>query len=162
MKEEAVRDDFFKKGKVNCATTINIVINWAYLANVELFDRAKLGRGLSPRPLCTDTESGSKKPPISTKLRYSCVCNDANDGFLYNLSNNDEHTTDTELAAIAAEAIHGSRTKPNGVKMPAANGIPSKLYMLANRKFKRILFTVFRLKSKQATTSSRSFCIDGK
>lgn len=97
-------------------------------------------------------------PPHSSNLKYSGVCSDVNDGFLYNFNSNDEHTTDTELAAIAADAIHGWRVKPNELNTPAANGIPSKLYILAKRKLSRILRTVRRDKSKQAITSSKSFC----
>lgn len=102
----------------------------------------------------------SSVPPLSTSFLYSGVCKEANEGFLYNFNSNDEQTTDTELAAIAAEAIHGSRTKPKGVKTPAANGIPNKLYILAKRKLSRIRFTVFRLRSRHETTSRRSFYKD--
>lgn len=128
-----------------------------YLASVELFEVAKFGLGLSPNPRCTEIASGSNDPPFCTNFWYSGVCNEASEGFLYILSSSEEHTTDTELAAIAAEAIHGSSTKPNGVNTPAANGMPNRLYMLAKRKFKRIRLTVLRLKSRHATTSSRSF-----
>lgn len=79
-------------------------------------------------------------------------------GLRYHFSSNDEHTTDTELAAIAADAIHGCNTKPNELNAPAANGMPSKLYMLANRKLRRMRRTVRRDRSKQATTSNKSFC----
>ena len=48
---------------------------------------------------------------------------------------------------------------PKGLRTPAAMGIPSKLYMLANKKFNRIRFTVFLDRSKHATTSSKSFLI---
>lgn len=48
---------------------------------------------------------------------------------------------------------------PNGEKTPAAIGIPKRLYMLANKKLSRIRLTVFRDKSKHATTSSKSFLI---
>lgn len=88
---------------------------------------------------------------------YSGVCSEANVGFLYNFNISDEQTTETELSAIAADAIHGCSVMPNGLNTPAANGIPSKLYMLANKKFKRIRRTVRRDRSKHATTSSRSF-----
>lgn len=90
-------------------------------------------------------------------FKYSGVCSSVAVGFLYNFSNNEEQTTDTELAAIAADAIHGCNIKPNALNAPAANGMPSKLYMLANRKLRRIRRTVRRDKSKQATTSSKSF-----
>lgn len=99
----------------------------------------------------------SSPPPFAIYCIYSGVCNDANDGFLYILSSNEEHTTETELAAIAADAIHGSSIIPNGLNTPAANGMPRRLKMLANRKFKRIRLTVRRDKSRQATTSRRSF-----
>lgn len=91
-------------------------------------------------------------------FKYSGVCNDASDGFLYIFSSNDEHTTDTELAAIAADAIHGWRVMPKLLNKPAASGIPTKLYMLANRKFKRMRRTVRRERSRHATTSNKSFC----
>lgn len=48
---------------------------------------------------------------------------------------------------------------PKGLKTPAAIGIPRRLYMLAKRKFNRILLTVFLDKSRHATTSSKSFLI---
>lgn len=48
---------------------------------------------------------------------------------------------------------------PNGLRTPAAMGMPSKLYMLANKKFNRIRLTVFLDRSKHATTSSKSFLI---
>lgn len=52
-----------------------------------------------------------------------------------------------------------SKRSPKELKTPAAKGIPNKLYIDANKKFKRIRLTVFRDKSKHATTSSRSFLI---
>lgn len=48
--------------------------------------------------------------------------------------------------------------KPRGLNKPAAIGIPIKLYILANKKLSLILRTVLFDKSKQLTTSSRSFC----
>lgn len=53
--------------------------------------------------------------------------------------------------------LQTSNTKPNGLKMPAASGIPSKLYIDANKKFSLILRTVFLDKSRHAITSSKSF-----
>lgn len=47
---------------------------------------------------------------------------------------------------------------PKGLKTPAAIGIPIKLYILANKKLSRIRRTVLLDKSKQLTTSRRSFC----
>lgn len=47
---------------------------------------------------------------------------------------------------------------PKGLNTPAAIGIPIKLYILANKKLSLIRRTVLLDKSKQATTSSRSFC----
>ena len=47
---------------------------------------------------------------------------------------------------------------PKGLNKPAATGMPTRLYILANRKFRRILRTVFRDRSKQPITSSKSFC----
>jgi len=47
---------------------------------------------------------------------------------------------------------------PKGLNTPAATGMPTRLYILANRKFRRILRTVFRDRSKQPITSSKSFC----
>lgn len=113
---------------------------------------------MSSGPRCIEIVSKSSIPPKSTSLKYSGVWSDADVGFLYNLSRSDEQTTDTELAAIAADAIQGCKINPNGLKTPAANGIPNKLYILAKQKFKRILRTVRLDKSKQATTSSKSFC----
>lgn len=101
--------------------------------------------------------SRSRLLPDSISFKYSGVCNDAKDGFLYNFNNNDEQTTDTELAAIAADAIHGCNVIPNPLNTPAANGIPTKLYILANKKFKRIRRTVRRDRSRHATTSNKSF-----
>lgn len=128
-----------------------------YFDSVELFEWPKLGRGISSGPRCIEILSKSSEPPNSISRRYSGVCSEANVGFLYNLRRRDEHTTDTELAAIAADAIHGCSTKPKWLKAPAANGMPSKLYILAKKKFKRIRRTVRRDKSKQATTSNKSF-----
>lgn len=48
---------------------------------------------------------------------------------------------------------------PNGLSTPAAIGMPNKLYMLANKKFNRMRFTVFLDRSKHATTSNKSFLI---
>jgi hypothetical protein len=48
---------------------------------------------------------------------------------------------------------------PKGLNTPAAIGMPTKLYMLAKRKLRRILLTVFRDRSKQPMTSSKSFWI---
>lgn len=129
-----------------------------YLDSVELFDRLKFRRGISSGPRCTEIESRSRMPPMSTSRKYSGVCSEAIVGFLYSFSSNDEHTTDTELAAIAADAIHGCNMIPNPLNAPAANGMPSRLYMLANRKFRRMRRTVLRDRSRQATTSSKSFC----
>lgn len=107
----------------------------------------------------------------------SSVVSDAAVGLRYIFSISDAQTTVTELKHMAAAAIQGykdesylkvwwkmnsivtSRTIPNGLKIPAAIGMPKRLYMLANRKFSRILFTVFLDKSRQATTSSKSFRI---
>jgi len=47
---------------------------------------------------------------------------------------------------------------PKGLNIPAATGMPTRLYILANRKFRRILRTVFLDRSKQPITSSKSFC----
>lgn len=88
---------------------------------------------------------------------YSGVCSEAKVGFLYIFNINDEQTTETELIAIAADAIQGCNIIPNELKIPAAKGIPNRLYMLANRKFNRIRRTVRLERSKHATTSSRSF-----
>jgi hypothetical protein len=44
--------------------------------------------------------------------------------------------------------------------MPAATGIPTRLYTEANRKFIQILVTVFWESSRHATTSSRSFLVN--
>lgn len=49
---------------------------------------------------------------------------------------------------------------PKGLKTPAAIGIPIKLYILANKKLSLIRWTVLLDKSKQLTTSSRSFCLE--
>jgi hypothetical protein len=49
---------------------------------------------------------------------------------------------------------------PKGLNTPAATGMPTRLYMLANRKLRRILLTVFRERSKQPITSSKSFWIE--
>lgn len=125
--------------------------------SIEQFDCLEFGRGKSSIPRCIDILSRSKGPPASSSLRYSGVSSDDFVGFLYVFKRSDEQTTDTELAAIAADAIHGCNTKPNALNAPAANGIPSKLYMLAKKKFKRIRRTVRLDKSKQATTSSKSF-----
>lgn len=129
---------------------------FTYLDRVELFDRLKFGRGISSKPRCTDTLSNSTLL-LEINWRYSGVCNEAKVGFLYVFSMSDEQTTETELIAIAADAIHGCNMMPNGLKTPAASGIPSKLYILANRKFRRIRRTVRLDRSKHATTSSRSF-----
>lgn len=48
---------------------------------------------------------------------------------------------------------------PKGLKTPAAMGIPSRLYILAKRKFSLIRFTVFLERSRHATTSNKSFLI---
>lgn len=128
-----------------------------YFDNVELFELLKLERGISSGPRCNEILSRSSGGPSSTSLKYSGVCSSANVGFLYNFNIRDENTTDTELAAIAADAIHGCSIKPNTLNTPAANGMPSRLYMLAKKKFKRIRRTVRLDKSKQATTSSKSF-----
>lgn len=101
--------------------------------------------------------SKSNDPPNSTSRKYSGVWSDAVVGFLYNFNSNDEHTTDTELAAIAADAIHGCRIKLKALNTPAANGMPSRLYILAKKKFNRIRRTVRLDRSKQATTSNKSF-----
>lgn len=77
--------------------------------------------------------------------------------YTYNFSNKELPTTDTELSAIAADDIHGNKKKPNGLNIPAAIGIPNRLYILANIKFSLILRTVLRDKSKHAITSRRSF-----
>ncbi|KAF4524797.1 hypothetical protein B566_EDAN010172 [Ephemera danica] len=69
----------------------------------------------------------------------------------------EEQTTETELSAMAADAIQGCRWNPRGLNTPAARGIPTRLYMLAKMKFIRIRRTVFRDKSKQPITSRRSF-----
>uniref|UniRef100_A0A2M4DFU7 Putative secreted protein n=1 Tax=Anopheles darlingi TaxID=43151 RepID=A0A2M4DFU7_ANODA len=106
------------------------------LASVELVERARFGRGISSRPRCTEMVSGSRKAPASTSSTYSGVCSDAFVGLRYSLIISEEQTTDTELAAMAADAIQGSSVNPNGVKIPAARGIPSRLYMLANRKLR--------------------------
>lgn len=128
-----------------------------YLDSIEQFDCLEFGRGKSSIPRCIDILSSSELPSESSFLIYSGVSSDDFDGFLYVFKRSDEQTTDTELAAIAADAIHGCNTKPNELNAPAANGIPSKLYMLAKKKFKRIRRTVRLDKSKQATTSSKSF-----
>lgn len=47
---------------------------------------------------------------------------------------------------------------PKELNTPAAIGIPIKLYILANKKLSLIRRTVLLDKSKQAITSSRSFC----
>lgn len=47
---------------------------------------------------------------------------------------------------------------PKGLNTPAAIGIPIKLYILANKKLSLIRRTVLLDKSKQLTTSRRSFC----
>lgn len=112
---------------------------------------------MSSGPRCIEIASKSSMPPKSTSRKYSGVCSEAIVGFLYNLSNSDEHTTDTELAAIAADAIHGCNIRPDQLNAPAANGMPSKLYILAKRKFNRMRRTVFRDRSRHATTSSKSF-----
>lgn len=125
--------------------------------NVELVEWLKFGLGISSAPRCIEIVSKSRVLHISISRKYSGVCNDAEVGFLYNFSKRDEHTTDTELAAIAADAIHGCSIRPNELNTPAASGIPSKLYMLAKRKFNLMRRTVFRDKSKHATTSNRSF-----
>lgn len=111
---------------------------------------------MSSRPRCTDTLSNSQLL-LDINCRYSGVCSEAKVGFLYIFNINDEHTTETELIAIAADAIHGWSVMPNGLKTPAANGIPSRLYILANKKFRRIRRTVRLDRSRHATTSSRSF-----
>lgn len=134
-----------------------IVLEATYLDSVELVDRLKLGRGISSKPRCTDIVSGSRCPPELINLTYSGVCSDAKVGFLYSFNSNEEATTDTELAAIAADAIHGCKIKPNELNTPAAKGIPKMLYILANKKFNRIRRTVRLDRSKQATTSKRSF-----
>lgn len=77
------------------------------MANVELVERPKLGRGISSRPRCTETVSGSSSAPASMRAMYSGVWRAAFVGFLYSLRSSEEHTTDTELRAIAAEAIQG-------------------------------------------------------
>lgn len=42
------------------------------------------------------------------------------------LSSRELQMTDTELRAMAADAIHGSISTPTGVNTPAAIGIPEK------------------------------------
>ena len=78
-------------------------------------------------------------------------------GFLYNLRERDEATTDTELSAIAADPIQGCSLKPSGEKRPAATGMPTKLYIEAKAKFSRIWLTVRRDRSRHPITSSKSF-----
>lgn len=79
-----------------------------YLDRVELLDRLKFGRGISSGPRWSDIVSKSMVVPFELiKFKYSGVCSEALVGFLYSLSCSDEQTTETELAAIAAEAIHG-------------------------------------------------------
>ena len=52
-------------------------------------------------------------------------------------------TTDTELNAIAADAIIGFKVIPQtGIKMPAATGISNVLYTNAKNKFCLIFFIV--------------------
>ena len=48
-------------------------------------------------------------------------------GFLYNLNNKDEHTTETEDNAMAADPIQGCNLKPKGARAPAAMGMPKML-----------------------------------
>ena len=47
--------------------------------------------------------------------------------------------------------------KPTDEKTPAAMGIPTRLYMEAKAKLRRIWLTVRRDKSRQPITSSKSF-----
>lgn len=78
-----------------------------HLDNIELFDLLKFGRGISSRPWWTEMLSRSNIWPLLNKSLYSDVLSDAAVGFLYILSKSEEQTTDTELRAIAAEAIQG-------------------------------------------------------
>ena len=39
----------------------------------------------------------------------------------YSLRSKEEHTTETDEAAIAADAIHGLNDRPTGVNTPVAN-----------------------------------------
>ena len=57
------------------------------------------------------------------------------------------------------DQIFTSSMIPKGLKTPAAIGMPKRLYMLANKKLRRILLTVFLDKSRHATTSNKSFLI---
>lgn len=63
---------------------------------------------------------------LSLLAKYSAVSKSCRVGFFHNLSNKLETTTDTELIAIAALAIHGASIKPTRLKTPAAKGIPTK------------------------------------
>ena len=38
--------------------------------------------------------------------------------------------TETELTAMAADAIHGCMSTPNGVNTPAASGIPARYWCI--------------------------------
>ena len=54
-------------------------------------------------------------------------------------------TTETELKAIAAAAIIGFNKKPQqGYNIPAAKGMPIKLYIKAQKRFSRIAAAVCR------------------
>lgn len=75
----------------------------------------------------------------------------------YVFRNSEEQTTETDDIAIAKAAIHGCNTKWIGKNIPAATGIPIKLYTRAKIKLIFILLTVFRERSIAATTSIRSF-----
>lgn len=125
--------------------------------------RDPFGSGISTSssPRCIEMESKSVLLRLwsvnFSKCLYSSVSNCSLVGFLYNFNNNEEQTTDTEEAAIAADPNHGLITIPQGRKMPAANGMPNKLYTLANIKFNRMRRTVRCDKSMAPTTSRRSF-----
>ena len=75
----------------------------------------------------------------------------------YKVNIRDEVTTETDDKAIAPDAIQGFKLKFKGRKMPAAIGIPMKLYIRAKMKFDLILRTVFLDRSMAATTSIKLF-----
>lgn len=77
---------------------------------------------------CTNINS---PPPPQIPLKFLDLIELKRDEILcfntYNFNKSELPTTETELNAIAADAIQGWRVNPSGLNIPAAIGIPSKL-----------------------------------
>lgn len=106
--------------KENCAK------NYASTHSLLYLDKdvgAFVISSISSNPRCIDT--ASKLSP-SLYDKYSIVSKSCFFGLVHNFNNKLDPTTETELIAIAALAIHGANINPKVLKAPAANGIPKK------------------------------------